>query len=120
MSQRKLIPAGALLLFGVTAALAAGATPVRHANLAAARRQFQHDALHFRFGFAPNCVGLPGLNGEEQKVFAFLSSEPKHIDAIMAESGTAPGKLSGLLTGLELKGIIRQLPGKHFVRTDSR
>jgi DNA processing protein len=64
------------------------------------------------------CLAAPGMNDEERKVFSALSADPKHIDVIMAESGTAPGVLSGLLTSLELKGLIQQLPGKHFVRAN--
>jgi DNA processing protein len=58
---------------------------------------------------------LPPLTGEESLVFGALSSEPKHIDLVLREYGGPPGKLSGILTALELKGIIRQLPGKFFV-----
>ncbi len=60
--------------------------------------------------------GVPPLNDEEAKVFAFLSAEPKHIDDLMSQSGHSPGSLSGLLTGLELKGLVKQLPGKYFMR----
>ncbi|NTW59439.1 MAG: hypothetical protein HGA43_09750, partial [Nitrospirae bacterium] len=35
---------------------------------------------------------------------------------IMAENGSAPGRLGGILTTLELKGLVKQLPGKYFVR----
>ena len=59
---------------------------------------------------------LPQLTDEERSVFDALSGEPKHIDVIMGAQGTAPGRLSGLLTTLELKGLVKQLPGKYFVR----
>jgi DNA processing protein len=58
------------------------------------------------------------MTDEERSVFDNLSAEPKHIDAIMAVSGRAPGRLSGILTTLELKGLVKQLPGKYFVRED--
>ena len=61
---------------------------------------------------------LPSMTDEERSVFDNLSAEPKHIDAIMAESGRAPGRLGGILTTLELKGLVKQLPGKYFVRED--
>jgi DNA processing protein len=61
---------------------------------------------------------LPSITDEERSVFDNLSAEPKHIDAIMAESGRAPGRLGGILTTLELKGLVKQLPGKYFVRED--
>jgi predicted Rossmann fold nucleotide-binding protein DprA/Smf involved in DNA uptake len=39
-----------------------------------------------------------------------------HIDEIAREGNMEPGEVSSLLTRMELKGIIRQLPGKMFVR----
>ena len=61
---------------------------------------------------------LPPLTPEEASVYKTVTDEPKHIDAIMAESSSAPGKLSGLLITLELKGLVKQLPGKYFVLQD--
>jgi DNA processing protein len=58
------------------------------------------------------------LVGEEETVFRCLGSEPKHIDALMNESGLAPGKLGGVLINLELGGMVKQLPGKYFVRDE--
>jgi DNA processing protein len=58
---------------------------------------------------------LPALTDEERSVFGTVSDEPKHIDTILAENGSTPGRLGGILTSLELKGLIRQLPGKFFV-----
>jgi predicted Rossmann fold nucleotide-binding protein DprA/Smf involved in DNA uptake len=40
-------------------------------------------------------------------VFETVTVEPKHIDAIMAENGRVPGKLSGTLITLELKGLVK-------------
>lgn len=56
------------------------------------------------------------LTEEEAAVLQALSNEPKHIDALLAESGKTPGALSGILTTLELKGAATQLPGKYFVK----
>jgi len=52
---------------------------------------------------------------EEQKIFSLLSREPKHLDAIAVESGLSVPQVSSLLMMLELKNIVRQLPGKFFV-----
>ena len=59
---------------------------------------------------------LPPLTDEEKKVFTAVTGEPKHIDVILAETRSGPGRLGGILTTLELNGLIRQLPGKFFVR----
>jgi DNA processing protein len=59
---------------------------------------------------------LPALTQEEDTVFRCLTQEPKHIDSIMTESRAHAGKLSAILINLELKGLAKQLPGKHFVQ----
>jgi len=59
---------------------------------------------------------LPPLTPGEASVFETVTDEPKHIDVIMAESSSTPGKLSGILINLELKSLVKQLPGKYFVR----
>ena len=61
---------------------------------------------------------LPPLTNEETTVFGAVTAEPKHIDALRAECGMPPGQLGGILTSLELKGIVKQLPGKFFVRQE--
>ena len=55
------------------------------------------------------------LSSDEQKIVSVLSLEPKHIDMISAESGFLISQVSSLLMMLEVKKIIRQLPGKMFV-----
>ena len=36
------------------------------------------------------------------------------MDDVIAETGMTTGKLLGILTMLELKGVIRRLPGKQI------
>jgi predicted Rossmann fold nucleotide-binding protein DprA/Smf involved in DNA uptake len=45
-----------------------------------------------------------------------LSDDPVHIDEIIAATGMAVPLLLGMLTRMELTGLIEQLPGKMFVR----
>jgi DNA processing protein len=59
---------------------------------------------------------LPVLTPQEETVFRCITNEPKHIDGIMNECSIAAGKLSAVLIGLELKGLVKQLPGKYYVR----
>jgi DNA processing protein len=54
----------------------------------------------------------------EEKVFEMLSEEPVHIDALGEKCGVAISDLLVQLLSLELKGIVKQLPGKYFVRCD--
>ncbi|MDP5198376.1 DNA-processing protein DprA [Flavobacterium sp. DG2-3] len=55
------------------------------------------------------------LEPEEQKVYDFLQKKGKELlDIIAIECDIPIYKLSGILIGMELKGIIRPLPGKLF------
>lgn len=60
---------------------------------------------------------LPPLSAEESRLFGALTAEPMHIDALLGVCGAPAGILSGILISLELKGLVRQLPGKYFIRT---
>ncbi len=56
------------------------------------------------------------LNLFEQKVYEILDTEPKHIDDIsIATSMNISDCLVNLLT-LEFKGVVKQLPGKMFIK----
>ncbi|MCG8500284.1 MAG: DNA-processing protein DprA [Firmicutes bacterium] len=55
------------------------------------------------------------LSSEEEEVIKYLSSEPLHIDALCIQSGYNVQKLNAVLTLLEMRGIVNQLPGKRFV-----
>ena len=55
------------------------------------------------------------LSDEEGTVLQMLSSEPKHIDTISAETGVPVQQALSILLSLELAGLVRQLPGKMFV-----
>lgn len=52
----------------------------------------------------------------EQQVFDVLSESPTHIDDIAERSNTSTSDALVTLLSLEFKGLIRQLPGKMFVR----
>jgi len=58
----------------------------------------------------------PQLSDEERRIYDALGAEPRHIDQLMTFCSASPGKLGGLLTTLELKGLAKQLPGKYFIR----
>ena len=76
----------------------------------------QHFNVKLATGVPTDSTTGQALTNEETAIFTCVNADPKHIDAIMAESGSAAGKLSGILMSLELKGVVRQLPGKYFVR----
>ena len=57
------------------------------------------------------------LSATEHTVWKLLSAdEPAHIDALIEESKLSVPELTGALLGLEMRELIRQLPGKSFIR----
>ncbi len=56
----------------------------------------------------------PDLTQEERFLYELLSETSLHIDVMIRESRLDPGKVSGLLLDLELKGLVSQWPGKCF------
>jgi DNA processing protein len=55
------------------------------------------------------------LPREEGRIVSALSAMPIHIDEIARVTEMSASSLSALLLGLELRGVVRQLPGKYFV-----
>ena len=56
------------------------------------------------------------LSENEQKVYDTLSEEQLSIDEVIRQSGLPSSAVSVALLSLEMKRIIRQLPGKLFVK----
>jgi DNA processing protein len=54
------------------------------------------------------------LTPREAELYALLCQGPLQIDDIIVRSALTAGEVSATLLGLELKGAIMQLPGKHF------
>ncbi len=59
----------------------------------------------------------PGLLPEEEAVLGVLSSTPLHIDGIAQLSPLDRTRLSTTILSLELKQLIKQLPGKFYVKS---
>ena len=56
------------------------------------------------------------LGQNEQKVYDALSEEESSVDEVIRRSGLPPSAVSVALLGLEMKRVVKQLPGKLFVR----
>src|SRR5882672_4146521 len=56
------------------------------------------------------------LSENEQKVYDALSKEESNIDEVIRHSGLPSSAVSVALLGLEMKRLVRQLPGKMFMR----
>ena len=68
-------------------------------------------------------TGCPGTEAEKPRVTADLSDEERaildcleegeqQVDGLIRDSGLAPGRVSALLIGLEMKKMVRMLPGR--------
>jgi DNA processing protein len=55
------------------------------------------------------------LSATEAHLIACMGHETLHIDALIGRSGLPPAAVLQTLLGLELTGVVQQLPGKHFV-----
>ncbi len=56
------------------------------------------------------------LSAEEQKILAKLDHEERQMDEIIRHASLPAATVSVALLGLEMKRLVRQLPGKIFVR----
>jgi DNA processing protein len=56
------------------------------------------------------------LSENEQKIYDALSNEESSIDEVIRHSGLQSSTVSVALLGLEMKRLVKQLPGKMFVR----
>jgi DNA processing protein len=56
------------------------------------------------------------LKGNEKTVFDMLGKEPLHIDQVIVDTNLPAGAVNASLVSLQLKSVIKQLPGNLFVR----
>ncbi len=56
------------------------------------------------------------LSEYERSIYELLSDEPCHIDEIVGRANIALSKTSQILLNLELKRLVRELPGKNYIR----
>ena len=56
------------------------------------------------------------LSDEEKRIYRLLSPEPIHVDNLVDKLGISSSQLLPTLLNMELKGVIKQLPGMRFVR----
>jgi len=64
-------------------------------------------------GFAKNARDF-ALSEEEREVLQLLTM-PVHFDRLAEELGMEPSKLASMLTLWEIRGIVKQLPGKYYL-----
>jgi DNA processing protein len=59
---------------------------------------------------------IPSMDQTEKAIYDLVGDYPMHIDQISRQGNLESKEVSSVLMRMELKGIIRQLPGKMFVR----
>lgn len=59
--------------------------------------------------------GLEALTDQESRLLRFVTETPQDADTLINRTGLAAAEALSLLLSLELKGYIRQLPGKRFI-----
>jgi DNA processing protein len=58
----------------------------------------------------------PELKDEERQLWDMLGMDPFHIDAIARQLDISISQTAELLLRLEIRGLVKQLPGTFFVR----
>ncbi|MFL5341612.1 MAG: DNA-processing protein DprA [Gemmataceae bacterium] len=58
----------------------------------------------------------PGLDDNQRRVWELLADGPKHVDELVRAAGIPVASLNGLLMVLEMKKVVRRLPGNMYER----
>jgi DNA processing protein len=64
----------------------------------------------------PEQASDSGLSGDERSILAALSLQQRHVDDIVHHCQLPVSRTSAGLLMLELKGLVRRLPGNMFMR----
>lgn len=65
---------------------------------------------------APPHPPPPRPEGDEGRVLEVVGGDPVHIDRVIEASGVGSAQTAALLLALELKGLVRRLPGQCYIR----
>ncbi len=65
-----------------------------------------------------SCVEIKDLklSTHEKRIHNCLNRQPMHIEGIIADTNLTPANVSAGLMSLQLKGLVKQLPGSLFLR----
>jgi DNA processing protein len=100
-----LIKLGAKLVVNAEDVIEELPTPVRAALVKAERPEAEQR----------NMLAAASLGASERKLYELLVVEQtRHIDELVENSGLNSSEVLATLFDLEMKGVIRQLPGKQF------
>lgn len=100
-----LIKQGAKLVVNADDVIEELPTPVRAALVDAQRPETEQR----------NLLAFASLGASEKKLYELLvTEESRHIDELVENSGLNSSEVLATLFDLEMKGVVRQLPGKQF------
>src|SRR6266436_2862311 len=106
-APNQLIKQGAKLVTSAEDVIEELSTPIRAALVQAEQPEAEQR----------NLLAAASLNSSEKKIYDLLSEDqPVHIDDLVERSGLNSSEVLATLFTLEMKGIIRQLPGKQFCK----
>ena len=111
--RHQLIKQGAKLVESVsdiTDALGFIGEQVKEQAVSAARKAEQ------KLGATLFDIGSLNLNDNERTIYDYLNKEPLHIDQIAGDTGLEVGIINSHLISLQLKGVIKQLPGSFYIK----
>lgn len=91
------------------------ATSVHKENSVSNRRRKQHTASASPLP-PPRAIAMPSLSPDLDQVFQAIALEPIALDLIVESSSMPTGTVLGLLSQLELMGLVTQLPGMLYQR----
>ena len=64
----------------------------------------------------PAALPVTGLTPEQQKVLEAIGTEETSLDSVISTSGLTAAAVSSTLLALEIRRLVKQLPGKRFVK----
>ncbi len=78
------------------------------------------DQLEKQQGALQSQPSAPSLGAEEQHLFDCLSLEPVFLDDLITQCTYSPSEVLSILLSLEIKGLIKQIPGLQYLRVSIR
>ena len=66
--------------------------------------------------FRSAAPALPELGPDEQRIYEILSHDAQSVDAVIERTGLSAAQVTATMLALELRGMVRQLPGPQYLR----